>query len=83
MKAWASTRSSSDNGRPWHVVDDLARDCPVTPAELDAIKVFLMPVVHALLAEGSDAQPGKTNPDTAPTPSPTHKRRNELLPEEI
>ena len=43
----------------------------------------LMPLVHALLAEGSDTQPGKTNPDAPPIPRPTHKRRNELLPEEI
>jgi hypothetical protein len=39
--------------------------------------------VHALLADGSDTQPGKTISITAPTPTPTHKRRNELLPEEI
>jgi hypothetical protein len=35
------------------------------------------------LAVASDIQPWKTNPDTAPKPTPTHKRRNELLPEEI
>ena len=83
MRARASTRPSSEDGHSWHVVDDLARDCPVTPAELDAVEAFLMPLVHALLADTSDTQPGKTTPDTAPTPSPTHKRRNELLPEEI
>jgi hypothetical protein len=75
--------SSCDDGRIWCVVDDLAHDCPVTPAELDAVEAFLMPLVRALLADGSDTQPGKTNPNTAPMPSPTHKRRNELLPEEI
>jgi hypothetical protein len=83
MKARTSTRPSSDDGQPWYVVDDLGRDCPVTPAELDAVEAFLMPLVHALLADASDTQPGKTNPDTAPMPTPTHNRRNELLPEEI
>jgi hypothetical protein len=52
-------------------------------AELDAVEAFLMPLVHALLADAPDTQPGKTIPDTAPMPTPTHKRRNELLPEEI
>jgi hypothetical protein len=83
MRARASTRPSSEDGHSWHVVDDLARDCSVTPAELDAVEAFLMPLVHALLADTSDTQPGKTTPDTSSTPSPTHKRRNELLPEEI
>jgi hypothetical protein len=83
MRARASTRPSSEDGHSWHVVDDLARDCPVTPAELDAVEAFLMPLVHALRADASDTQPGKTTPDTAPMPTPTHKRRNELLPEEI
>ena len=45
----------------WRVVDDLAHDCPVTPAELDAVEAFLMPLVHALLADAPDTQPGKTN----------------------
>ena len=67
----------------WRVVDDLAHDCPVTPAELDAVEAFLMPLVHALLADGSDTQSGTTNPHTSPIPTPTHKCRNELLPEEI
>jgi hypothetical protein len=83
MEARTPTRPSSDDSHSWGVVDDLARDCPVTPAELDAVEAFLMPLVNALLADGSDAQPGKTNPNTAPMPSQTHKRRNELLPEEI
>jgi hypothetical protein len=83
MKARTPTRPSSDDGQTWHVVDDLARDCPVTPAELDAVEGFLMPLVHALLADTSDTQPGKTSPDSAPMPTSTHKRRNELLPEEI
>ena len=83
MRARASTRPSSEDGHSWHVVDDLARDCPVTPAELDAVEAFLMPLVHALLADTSDTQLGKTTPDTAPMPTPTHKRRNELLPEDI
>jgi hypothetical protein len=83
MRARASTRPSSEDGHAWHVVDDLARDCPVTSAELDAVEAFLTPLVHALLADTSDTQPGKTTPDTAPMPTPTHKRRNELLPEEI
>jgi hypothetical protein len=82
MEARTPTRSSSDAGRAWRVVDDLAHDCPITPAELDAVEAFLMPLVHALLAERSDTQPRKTNPDAPPIPSPTHKRRNELLPEE-
>ena len=50
------------DGQSWRVVDDLAHDRPVTPAELDAIEAFLMPLVHALLADESDTQPGKTNP---------------------
>ena len=83
MEAQTPTRSSSDDGHSWHVVDDLARECPVTPAELDTVEAFLMPLVLALLADGSCTQPGKTNPNTAPMPTPTHKRRNELLPEEI
>jgi hypothetical protein len=83
MRARASTRPSSEDGHSWHVVDDLARDCPVTSAELDAVEAFLTPLVHALLADTSDTQPGKTTPETAPMPTPTHKRRNELLPEEI
>ncbi len=77
------TNSSCDDGQTWRVVDDLAHDCPVTPAELDAVEAFLMPLVHALLADAPDTQPGKTSPHTAPIPTPTHKRRNELLPEEI
>jgi hypothetical protein len=42
-----------------------------------------MPLVHALLADASDTQPGKTISNPAPLPLPTHKRRNELLAEEI
>jgi hypothetical protein len=83
MKARTFTRLSCDDSPAWRVVDDLAHDCPVTPAELDAVEVFLMPLVHALLTAESDTQPGKTNPDTPAIPMPTHKRRNELLPEEI
>jgi hypothetical protein len=83
MKARTFTRRLCDDRPAWRVVDDLAHDCPVTPAELDAVEAFLMPLVHALLADRSDTLAGKTNPDTAPTPSPTRKRRNELLPEEI
>jgi hypothetical protein len=82
MEARTPTRSSLDGGHTWRVVDDLAHDCPVTPAELDAVEAFLMPLVHALLADPPDIR-GKTTSDTAPIPSPTHKRRNELLPEEI
>ena len=83
MDARTPTRASSDGGHSWRVVDDLARDYPVTPAELDAVEAFLMPLLNALLADASGTQPGKTNANTAPTPTPTHKRRNELLPEEI
>jgi hypothetical protein len=83
MEARTPTRSSSNDSHTWRVVDDIARDHPVTPAELDAVEAFLMPLVHALLADAPHIQPRKTNPDTASTPSPTHKRRNELLPEEI
>jgi hypothetical protein len=82
MEARTSTRPSSDDSHSWHVVDDLARGCPVTAAELDAVEAFLMPLVHALLADALVTQPGKTNPNTAPIPTPTHKRRNELLLEE-
>jgi hypothetical protein len=83
MKVRTFTTRSCDDRPAWRVVDDLAHDCPVTSAELDAVEAFLMPLVHALLADRSDTLAGKTNLDTAPTPSPTHKRRNELLPEEI
>jgi hypothetical protein len=83
MKARTFTRRLCDDRPAWRVVDDLAHDCPVTPAELDAVEAFLMPLVHALLADRSDTQSGKTNPNAAPMPTPTHKRRNELLPEEI
>jgi hypothetical protein len=76
-------KTSCDDGHTWRVVDDLAHDCPVIPAELDAVEAFLMPLVHALLADRSDTQAGKINPNTAPIPTPTHKRRNELLPEEL
>jgi hypothetical protein len=72
-----------DDGHAWRVVDDLAHDHPVIPAELDAVEAFLMPLVHALLADAAGNQPGKTNWDITPMPTPTHKRRNELLPEEI
>jgi hypothetical protein len=54
MRARASTRPSSEDGHSWHVVDDLARDCPVTPAELDAVEAFLMPLVRILLADRTD-----------------------------
>jgi hypothetical protein len=83
MEARTPTTASSDDSHTWRVVDDLARDHPVTPAELDAIEAFLMPLVHALLADASDTQPGKTISNPAPLPLPTHKRRNELLAEEI
>jgi hypothetical protein len=83
MKARPSTRLSCDDGPVWLVVDDLAHVCPVTPAELDAVEAFPMPLVHALLADTPDTPSGKTIPDAAPMPTPTHKRRNELLPEEI
>ena len=80
----AETREKlCDDGHSWRLVDDLAHNCPVTPAELDAVEAFLMPLVHALLADASNTQPGKTNPEIAPIPTPTHKRRNELLPEDI
>ena len=82
-KARRPANSLGEDGHSWRVIDDLAHDCPVTPAELDAVEAFLMPLVHALLADAPDTQPGKTNLNTAPTPTPTYKRRNELLPEEI
>jgi hypothetical protein len=37
--------------RQWRVVDNLDCGCPVTVAELDAVEAFLMPLVHALLAD--------------------------------
>ena len=61
MKVRTSTRPSSDDGHSWLVIDDLAHDCPVTPAELDAVEAFLMPLVHALFADAAGTQPGKTN----------------------
>jgi hypothetical protein len=54
MRARASTRPSSEDGHLWLVIDDLARDCPVTPAELDAVEAFLMPLVRLLLADRTD-----------------------------
>jgi hypothetical protein len=48
-----------------------------------AVEAFLMPLVHALLADAASNQPGKANPDAPPISTPTHKRRNELLPEKI
>jgi hypothetical protein len=80
MKARPSTRPSCDDGPTLRVVDDLAHDYPIAAAELDAVEAFLMPLVHALLAERSE--PGKTVSNPATLPLPTHKRRNELLPEE-
>ena len=63
-------KASCEDSHSWRVVDDLAHDCPVTPAELDAVEAFLMPLVHALLADAPDTRPGKTNPNTAPMPTP-------------
>jgi hypothetical protein len=83
MSAVRKTNTLCGDGPSWRVVDDLAHDHPVTPAEVDAVEAFLMPLVHALLADDANIQPGKTNASTAPIPIPTHKRRNELLPEEI
>jgi hypothetical protein len=60
MKARTSTRLPSDDGQPWHVVDDLARDCPVTPTELDAVEAFLMPLVHALFSDRTDKVQGSS-----------------------
>jgi hypothetical protein len=34
----------------WRVVDDFGVDVPVTPAELDAVEAFLMPLVNAIMA---------------------------------
>ena len=82
-KVRTPAKASCDDGCTWRVVDNLAHDCPVTPAELDAVEAFLMPLVHALLADAPDTRPGKTISNTAQIPTPTHKRRNELLPEEI
>jgi hypothetical protein len=42
---------SSQELAAWAVLDDFASDVSVTPAELDAIEAFLMPIVHAILAE--------------------------------
>jgi hypothetical protein len=83
MSAVRKTDSLCSEGHLWRVVDDLTYEHPVTSAELDAVEAFLMPLVHALLADDADIQPGETNAITAPMPIPTHKRRNELLPEEI
>jgi hypothetical protein len=83
MSSVRRARGQDDDGPTWRVVDDLAHDHPVTPAELDALEAFLMPLVRAVLADAASNQTGKTNPKTLPMPSPTHNRRNELLPEEI
>jgi hypothetical protein len=60
MKARASTRPSSEDGHSWLVIDDLARDYPVTPAELDAVEAFLMSLVHALFADRTDKVQGSS-----------------------
>jgi hypothetical protein len=75
-------KTSCDDGLTWRVLDDLAHDCPVTPAELDAVEAFLMPLINALLVDTLDNPPGKTGPNPTPPSTPTHKRRNELLAEE-
>jgi hypothetical protein len=60
MKARTPTRSSSDDGHSWPVIDDLARDRPVAPAELDAVEAFLMPLVHTLFADSTDKAQGSS-----------------------
>jgi hypothetical protein len=60
MDARTPTRSSLNGGHTWRVVADLARDCPVTPAELDAVEAFLMPLVHALFADRTDKVQGSS-----------------------
>lgn len=82
-KVRTPARASRCDSPSWRVVDDLANDFPVTAAELDAVEGFLMPLLHALLADATDTPAGKTNPIIAPRRAPTYKRRNELLPEKI
>jgi hypothetical protein len=48
-----------DESHTWRVVDDLAHDHPISVAELDAVAAFLMPLVHALLANATDKVQGK------------------------
>jgi hypothetical protein len=68
MEAQTPTRSSSDDSHSWRVVDDLAQDRPVTPAELDAVEAFLMPLVHTLLA--TDKVQGKPQGSSLKQSSP-------------
>jgi hypothetical protein len=42
-----------------------------------------MPLVHVLFVDTPEIEWGKTTLHTEPTRTLTHKRRNELLPEEI
>jgi hypothetical protein len=75
MEARTPTRPSSDDGQPWRVVDDLARDCPVTPAELDAVEAFLMQVVNAILSGSDKIAPVEAVQKLPTATAPTHKRR--------
>ncbi len=43
-------RHSTEDMAAWRVVDDFPDDVPVTPAELDAVEAFLMPLVNAIMA---------------------------------
>jgi hypothetical protein len=40
----------------FRVIDDFPLPAPVGAAELDAIEAFLMPLVNALFADGSDVK---------------------------
>jgi hypothetical protein len=44
-------RPSPDSSERITVLDDLGSDCPITPAELDAIEAFLMPLVGELFGK--------------------------------
>jgi hypothetical protein len=50
-----------DESRAWRVVDDLARDQPVDPAELDAAEAFLMPVVNAIIKNAGGSRRPQTS----------------------
>lgn len=44
-------RPPFDSSERIRVLDDLGDDCPITPAELDAIEAFLTPLVEELFGK--------------------------------
>lgn len=57
----------------WLVLDDLDRLEPVTPAELDAVEAFLMPLVRGIFADGEPCADIAIPFPTGCSRSETHK----------